>query len=243
MPVTQVLVDTGSPRAIQALDISVLLDAGYDSGGVIEVVSAVGDTVSEGMVLLRVRGANRQIEEGRLRNAFIFGDQRTFEQDPKYAIYLLVDIAIRALSPAINDPATAVQALDHIEALLLRLGRRRLEIGGFRDDKDNLRLVVPFPAWEDFLTLAVEEIRHYGASSKHVMRRMQALLSELSEAVPAERRPALHREQERLEAVIARSFADADEVLLARVADRQGIGAPSKSARAGPDAVGSYRAT
>lgn len=228
LPVTQILVDTGRPRAIQALDIPDLLSAACESGGMIEVVSAVGDTVSEGMVLLRVRNAERQLDERRLRRAFILGDQRTFEQDPKYAIFLLVDIAIRALSPAVNDPATAVQALDHIEDLLLRLGRRRLEIGGFRDGTGNLRLVVPLPAWEDFLTLAVEEIRHYGASSKHVMRRMQALFSELTDAVPPERRAALRREQERLEGVIARSFSDADEMLLARVADRQGIGAPTK---------------
>ena len=59
--------------------------------------------------------------------------ERTFEQDPKYALRLLVDIAIRALSPAINDPTTAVQALDQIQDLLLRLGRRRLEIGAVRE--------------------------------------------------------------------------------------------------------------
>jgi uncharacterized membrane protein len=158
--------------------------------------------------------------------AYVLGDERTFDQDPKYAIHLLVDIAIRALSPAINDPSTAVQALDHIQDLLLRLGRRRLEIGGFRDRHGDLRLVVPFPAWEDFLTLALEEIRHYGASSKQVMRRMGALLSDLIETLPPERRKALRREQERLGAVIARSFADDEAIMLACVEDRQGIGAP-----------------
>ena len=84
---------------------------------------------------------------------------------PKYAIQLVVDIAIKALSPAVNDPTTAVQALDQIEALLLRLGRRRLDIGAFCDRGGNLRLFLPFPAWEDFLRLAFEEIRAYGANS------------------------------------------------------------------------------
>ena len=93
------------------------------------------------------------------------GEERTFEQDPKYAIRLLVDIAIKALSPAINDPTTAVQALDQIEDLLLRLGRRRLEIGEFRDRDGQLRLVVPSPTWEDFLRLAFDEIRYCGARS------------------------------------------------------------------------------
>ena len=54
----------------------------------------------------------------------------------KYSIHLLSDIAIRALSSAVNDPTTAVQALDQIEDLLLRLGRRRLEIGGVATAQD-----------------------------------------------------------------------------------------------------------
>ena|SRR6516225_5665845 len=103
------------------------------------------------------------------------GEERTFEQDPKYAIRPLVDIAIKALSPAINDPTTAVQALNQIEDLLLRLGRRELELGNFRDRDGQLRLIVPYPAWEDFLRLAFDEIASYGAQSVQVMRRMRRL--------------------------------------------------------------------
>ena len=66
-------------------------------------------------------------------------------EDPKYAIPLLVDIANKALSPAI-DPTTAVQALDQIEDFLLRLGRRRLEIGTFRDAAGKSRLGMIFLA-------------------------------------------------------------------------------------------------
>src|SRR5262249_6994165 len=155
------------------------------------------------------------------------------------AIFLLVDIAIRALSPAINDPATAVQALDHIEDLLLRLARRRLEIGAYRDGEGDLRLVVPFPAWEDFLMLGLEEIRHYGASSKHLTRRMAPLPGDLLDAARPERRQALRREKERLEAVIEKSFADRSEILLAGVEDRQGIGAPrNRRVRVEPDQRG-----
>ena len=192
------------------------------------VIERQSDTVGEGIVLLRVHGARGRIDEHELMEAIILGSERTFEQDPKYAIHLLVDIAIRALSPAVNDPSTAVQALDQIEDLLLRLGRRSLEVGAFRDRNGNLRLVLPFPAWEDFLTLALEEIRHYGATSKQVMRRMGALLSDLMEALPAERRRALRWERERLEAAILRSYDDDEEIVLASVEDRQGLGAPRK---------------
>ncbi len=228
LPVTQVLINSGRPRTIQALDVPALLEAACGAAAVIEVVSAVGDTIGEGMILLRVYGGTKPIDEHKLMKSFILGDERTFEQDPKYAIFLLVDIAIRALSPAVNDPSTAVQALDHIEDLLLRLGRRRLEIGACRNADGDLRLVVPFPAWEDFLMLALEEIRHYGAGSRHVMRRMHALLSDLIEVAPAERCPALRREQERLEATTARSFSDREETLLAGIEDRQGIGSPRR---------------
>jgi uncharacterized membrane protein len=156
------------------------------------------------------------------------GEERTFEQDPKYAIRLLVDIAIKALSPAINDPTTAVQALDQIEDLLLRLGRRRLEIGEFRDRDGQLRLVVPSPTWEDFLRLAFDEIRYCGARSVQVMRRMKALVNDLSSRLPENRRAALRHWEERLQSTIARSFEDTEEKQEASVEDRQGLGVPRK---------------
>jgi uncharacterized membrane protein len=177
-------------------------------------------------VLLRVHGGTRAFDERALRAAFVLGGQRTFEQDPKYAIRLLVDIAIKALSPAVNDPTTAVQALDQIEDLLLRLGSRRLEIGAFRDRAGALRLVVPHPEWEDFLTLAFDEIRYCGATSVQVMRRMRALAADLIRALPPERHEALHHQQQRLDASITQSFHDVGEQQEASVEDRQGLGIP-----------------
>jgi uncharacterized membrane protein len=157
------------------------------------------------------------------------GGDRTFEQDPKYAIRLLVDIAIKALSPAINDPTTAVQALDQIEDLLLRLGRRRLEIGAFRDPEGNLRLLIVFPTWEDFLRLAFDEIRFYGAGSVQVMRRMRAALSELIAILPEERHHALRYWQQRLQSTIERSSGDTEDKLDASTEDRQGLGTSRQS--------------
>ena len=162
-------------------------------------------------------------------------------KDPKYAIRLLVDIAIRALSPAINDPTTAVQALDQIEDLLLRLGQRDLEIGRYNDRNGALRLVMPFPTWDDIVRLAFDEIGFYGATSVQVMRRMNALIADLTRAVPRERRVTLEYwnarlkstigrsfadEEERLEFFFGRSFADEEERLYASREDRQGIGVP-----------------
>ena len=215
----------GSPRALQALDTRALLTLAATAGAVIEVRASVGDTLVEGTELARMSGG-RAIDAAPLRAAFIVGHERTFEQDPKYAIRLVVDIAIKALSPAVNDPTTAVQALDQLEDLLRRLGRRRLEIGDLRDADGALRVVVPHPSWDDFLALALDEIRYYGRDSVQVMRRMKALVADLIASLPAERHASLRRHQQRLDTTIAKSFADAEEKLEASVEDRQGLGVP-----------------
>ena len=225
-PRIQTLIHHGGPRSIQAVDVAGLVSLAKASGAMIEIVVAVGDTVVELTPLLHVCGTREPISEEKLRRGIEMGSERTFEQDPKYAIRLLVDIAIKALSPAINDPTTAVQALDQIEDLLLRLGQRYLEIGRHWDDDGKLRLVVPFPTWDDILRLAFDEICFYGATSVQVMRRMNALVADLSRAVPKERRPALESLDVRLKAIIARSFVDSDERLEASKQDRQGLGTP-----------------
>ena len=223
---TQTLIHHGRPHSVQAVDVVALVNLAKASGGVIEIVAAVGDTVVELTPLLHVYGAERPIDERKLRNGVEIGDERTFEQDPKYAIRLLVDIAIKALSPAINDPTTAVQALDQIEDLLTRLGQHRLEIGTFYDNEGKLRLVIPFPSWNDLLRLAFDEICAYGATSVQVMRRMNALVTDLKNTVPEERRPALRYWEVRLKATITRSFVDSEERLEASTEDRQGLGVP-----------------
>ena len=226
LPRTQTLIHHGRPRSIQAVDVTALVSLAKASGGIIETVVSVGDTVVELTPLLHVCGARQLIPEEKLRNGIELGNQRTFEQDPKYAMRLLVDIAIRALSPAINDPTTAVQALDQIEDLLLRLGQRNLEIGQYRDSDGKLRLVVPFPTWDDLLGLAFDEISSYGATSVQVMRRMNALVTDLSRSLPKERRPAIELWDARLNRIVARSFADSEERIEASKEDRQGLGAP-----------------
>jgi uncharacterized membrane protein len=232
LPRTQTLLHQGEPCSIQAMDVGALVNLARASGGIIEMLSAVGDTVVELMPLLHVLGAREPIDERKLRRGIKLGVERTFEQDPKYAIRLLVDIAIKALSPAINDPTTAVQALDQIEDLLLRLGQRNLESGAFRDGEDKLRLLVPFPGWDDLLGLAFDEICFYGANSVQVMRRMNALVGDLMRSLPEERRPSLSRWSARLKGSIARSFVDTEERSEALKSDRQGLGVPR------PDSAG-----
>jgi len=228
----QIVAHHGPPLAVQGVRVRALVDLAAASDAVIEMLVAVGDTVSESTPLLRVISAHHAIDEAQLKAAIALGFERTFEQDPKYALRLLVDIAIRALSPAINDPTTAVQALDQIGDLLLRLGRRRLEIGGFRDAAGRLRVIVPLPTWDDFLQLAFGEVCAYGATSVQVMRRMHALVSDLLDAAPPERRPALTHWQLQLRRNVAAHFADAGERDAALTEDRQGLGVSRRTAGA-----------
>jgi uncharacterized membrane protein len=228
---SQIMLYSGRPRTVQAVDVSALVKLAVASGGVIEMAVAVGDTVIEMMPVVRVYGTREPMDEKRLWDGIEVGDERTFEQDPKYAIRLLVDIAIRALSPAINDPTTAVQALDQIEDLLNRLGQRHLEIGEWRDSTGELRLVVSFPAWEDLVRLAFDEICFCGASSVQVMRRMNAVISDLIPRLPEKRHSALRHWQGRVRATIGRSFATDEEKMDASAADRQGLGIPRSASR------------
>ena len=121
-----------------------------------------------------------------------------------------------------------MQALDQIEDLLLRLGHRRLEIGEFRDSPGHLCPLAPCPGWEDFLRLAFDEIRYCSARSGQVMRRMKAVISDLSSHLPEERLVALRYWQDRLQTTISRSFEDVEEKIEASVEDRQGLGVPRK---------------
>ena len=223
-PCVQTLQHHGHPRVVQAANIPMLVDLASKSGCIIDLLVTVGDTVLDTAPILRVYGAASPLPEEMLRSAVELGSERTFEQDPKYAIRLLVDIAIKALSPAVNDPTTAVQALDQIEDLVVRLGRRRLEIGAFRDSQNDLRLLMRFPAWEDFLRLAFDEIRLYGATSMQVMRRMKALLNQSMRLLPEERLPALRHWQDRLQTTVDRTYSDAQDKLDASDEDSQGFG-------------------
>ena len=233
LPVVQTLSHHGAPGVVQAVDTEALIALAAKAGGVVVMTVAVGDTVMDGMPILRVYGTGPAPALDTLLDAVELGPERTFEQDPKYAIRILVDVAIKALSPAINDPTTAVQALDQIEDLLLRLGRCDLDVGRMRDAAGHLRLDMPVPSWDDLVGLALDEIRFCGATSVQVMRRIRALLQDLRAQVLPERLAALEYFLLRVDKGIRRDFADADDQRDALELDRQGLGMARE--QPGPD--------
>jgi uncharacterized membrane protein len=200
-------VTTEAAGAIQAVHAAGLVRWARRHDCVIVLRRAVGDFVPSGRVLMEVYGDVSAHAERQLRSLVAFGVERTIDQDAGFAVRIMVDVAIRALSAAVNDPTTAVQVLDHLEELLRVMGTTSLERRGeLRDDAGRLRVVVPSQRWEDFLSLAVTEIREYGANSIQAMRRLRTLLDGLHEEVLEDYRPAVEEELRHLDATVQASF-------------------------------------
>lgn len=214
----------GRPRRILEYDLKQLVHLAQKADVAIHIHPAVGDMMNDTQKLVTIY-ANHAVKPASaaiLRSIHV-GPDRTIEMDPRFSIRLIVDIAIRALSPAINDPTTAVQALDQLYDILYQIAIRNLDVGTIYDDRGVLRVIFPTPDWNDFLTLATDEIRSYGAGSLQVMRRLHALLSDLRQVVPPERLPAVEHLLQRVNATIDRAFPDPEDQILAKEPDRQGI--------------------
>src|SRR5208337_2894529 len=142
----------------------------------------------------RLYGGASWIKDTRLFSEVAFGPERTIEQDSTFAFRVIVDIAVKALSKAINDPTTAVLAIDQLQRLLRMVGQRHLHDDALYDAAGTLRLVFPTPDWIDFVQLSFSEIRLYGAGNFQVARRLRAMILNLVETLPESRRPALECE-------------------------------------------------
>jgi uncharacterized membrane protein len=208
---------------VLAFDLAGLVAQARAADAVIELVPQVGDFVARDDLLFRVRGGG-PVEEERLLHSIALGPERTIEQDPAFAFRIIVDIASKALSPAINDPTTGVLAIDQLHHLLRIVGGRRLDTGRVRDAKGRLRVVYRTPDWEDFVDLALTEVRQYGKDSIQVARRLRALLEDLIAALPPERHPPLLAERGRLQRSSERAFEDPEDRARAHQGDSQGLG-------------------
>ncbi|MFA6957263.1 MAG: DUF2254 domain-containing protein [Thermoanaerobaculia bacterium] len=214
---------------VLAFDARGLTELAERSGCIIELVPEVGDFLAVGEPMFRLYGAGAgQVSETRLRDSIAIGGERTMEQDPTFGFRIIVDIASKALSPAINDPTTGTLAIDQIHRLLLRVSRLQLDTGVIRDSAGTVRFVYRTPDWEDFVTLGGTEIRMYGATSPQIPRRLRAMYEQLLRAVPPERAPALRREVELLDATIEAAYPDPRDRALAGTSDLQGFGSRSR---------------
>jgi uncharacterized membrane protein len=153
----------------------------------------------------------------------VLGDERTIDDDPAFALRTLVDVGIKALSPAVNDPTTAVQSLDRIEDLLRYAAAKHLSIGIVTDRHGAVRLVYPTPIWDDLVELGLDDIRAFGAGQYQVARRLRALLDTLLTELPEKRRPPLVTQRRLLDDAVASAMPE-NQRADALIPDRQGIG-------------------
>jgi uncharacterized membrane protein len=181
----------GRTGIIQDIDVPRLITAACDAGATIEIVIPVGEIVHPKSTVAIIHSTGDPSLDAVLVKAIRIGDERTFEQDPMLAFRVLVDIALRALSPAINDPTTAVQALDCEESLLRVLVDRELDVGEIAGLKGKTCVKLVLPDWEEYVALSVDEIVEAGAGYVRIRRRVERLLRDLIELAPESRRTPL----------------------------------------------------
>jgi uncharacterized membrane protein len=191
----------GDSGYVQALDEERLLEIAGRGGRDLSLLQGVGSYLVHGSpVLAAVDGSSEPLAADEdVAGVVRVGSERTMSQDPAFGFRQLTDVALRALSPSLNDPTTAVQVIDELHDLLRCLHDRPIPaprtIG--RDGGPVVR--VPAPGWDDFVRAAVDEIAQASRQHSTVTHRLALMLRDLERDCAAERLPALRRALERLD--------------------------------------------
>ncbi len=220
----QLVLHRGHSGVLVAVSHERLWRAVGDSEVTVELVPMLGDFVPEGGVLARVWGDASHLEPDAVRDAIAIGRERTFRQDPAFGFRSIVDVAVRALSPGVNDPTTAVQALDQLHDLLRNLMFRRFPSSAQTEPSGRARLVFRRPDYDAFVRLALDEIRHEGHASIQVVRRLRFLLDDLLGIAPPSCRDELRRQLQTLDVGLGDGVPLAARRELAREGSAQGHG-------------------
>ncbi|MEU4571696.1 DUF2254 family protein [Nonomuraea sp. ATR24] len=191
----------GRPARLQEVDVAALVALAARREAVIVLRAPIGAQLFDGDPLADVH--HHAVPERLLLRHVLTGPERAFAQDAAFGFRLLADIALRALSAAVNDPVTAVQALDHAEDLLRRIVGKALDVGSAADARGRVRVVIPLPSWEDYLRITFDELIAT-ARSPMVLLRLRELLRGLQEEAPRPRRDAVAARLSRVEARLRR---------------------------------------
>ncbi len=198
---------------IDGIDARRLAELARQHGCVLRLCVPVGTYMVRGSDLLEVYGGTAP-EAADLLRALDCYAVRTLYQDPCYGVRQLVDIAIRAVSPAVNDPTTAVQTLDRLHGILRAIADRPDPSGVYLDTAGTIRLVLPVPDWDRVFDLAFTEIALYGAGDPQISRKLMAIFDDLLSCVRAERLPVIESRRAWLRnEVAARHSLNVDQVL------------------------------
>ncbi|MET7635742.1 DUF2254 domain-containing protein [Streptomyces sp. NPDC005078] len=212
---------SGRAGVLREVNVARLVRVARRQGAVLRLIPRIGDFVVPGTPVLAVHGG--ALSQRMPRYTISVGVERTPQQDLAFGLRQLSDIALRALSPAVNDPTTAVQCLDRIVQLLAAMVHLPLGAVQHRDGAGVARLVQDGPEWTDLVDLAFEEIRWCAARSPQVSRRMLAGIDDVVALAPEDRKGALVRHRELLVKAVERTVPDVIAREFALFPDRQGI--------------------
>ncbi|HEY9328350.1 MAG TPA: DUF2254 domain-containing protein [Streptomyces sp.] len=220
---TEQIPHEGRAGVLRDVNVARLVRVARRQGVVLRLIPRLGDFVVPGTPVLAVHGGAAPARHA-LRYTVWVGVERTLHQDLAFGLRQLSDIALRALSPAVNDPTTAVQCLDRIVQFLAAVAKLPLGVVHHRDRKGAVRLIQDVPEWADLVDLGFEEIRRCATESPQVTRRLLAGIDDLVVLAGPERQGPLLRHRALLVQAVERTVPDAAEREFALLPDRQGIG-------------------
>jgi uncharacterized membrane protein len=173
---------------LQAVDREGLMKSASGGDVIIELQYRPGQFITAGADLVRFWHTQPAAPDiaGELNSHFFLGAERTEEQDLEFAVHQLVEVALRALSPGINDPFTAINCVDRLGAALHRLAEREIPSPYRYDSAGQLRVIAPVVSFPDVMDAAFNQIRQYGRSSASVTIRLLETLAVLARRVRRE---------------------------------------------------------
>ncbi|MDY6828937.1 MAG: DUF2254 domain-containing protein [Pseudomonadota bacterium] len=171
---------------LQLVDLQALARTAESVNGVIVVRMRAGCFVTRGMPIAEVSVAVDERTVADIQSAFLLGERRTLLQDVDYAFHQLVEVAVRALSPGINDPFTAIHCIDQIGAGLAHVMTRALPSHLQFDGQRRLRVVQPTLSFRDILASALTQLRPHAAGDAGVMWHLLQKLLQLIEMAETE---------------------------------------------------------
>lgn len=213
-------------RVLMAIDLPRIQRLAADWNVRVDLLIGVGDFVAHNADVFEIHGPHDLVRPHQLLNTLLFGDTHRPSVSPAAALQSISDIALKALSSAINDPGRAVQALDHIEDLLLMLAPR------LRADQQyvSLTLIGGYRrTWDDYVAIGTDEIRHYSSNTAQVQRRLRAVLNTLREQCPPDQHAPIDSRLKALDEQVMRDWDSPFDRQLAGAADRQGYGSEAGS--------------
>jgi uncharacterized membrane protein len=202
-------IPAGATGYVQSMDEEGLLNLARELGGVVRMEYGIGSFVARGAALVSLA----RYQEGPLlltgeltrqvNDYFSISSQRTIEQDAGFGLRQIVDIALKALSPGVNDTTTAIIGIDHLGAVLAQLADRRFVVP-FRTDQQQVRILAVRPTFEKYVATAFDQIRLSADGNVAVYLRLLTALATIGQRARTESRRQILRQQSDLIAEAAR---------------------------------------